>query len=264
MPSILSAKNRPVLQKFTSGNVLAAFDFDGTLAPITAEAGLAELRPVTRKLLRHLTSLYPCIVVSGRSRADVRKRLRGIRFDEIIGNHGIEPWNSSQGIARAVGTWIPFLKRNLVRFHGVVLENKRFSLSIHYRKERYKRRALRAIVKLARTLSGARLVGGKQVVNIIPRGAPDKGCAVERARRKFRCENVIYVGDDETDEDVFALAPERRFLTIRVGTKKPSLARFHIRDQREIDRLLRTMIELRPSKSAVHKMHKSRNGSAQK
>ena len=245
MRYILSVRSRSVLKRFATGNVLLAFDFDGTLAPITSEPDRATLRPGTRKLLRSLTSLYSCIIVSGRSRADVRKRLRGIKFDEIIGNHGIEPWSSSRAIARAVETWIPALKLKLGRFHGVVLENKRFSVSIHYRKERHKRGVLKAVTSLARRLPGAKLVGGKQVVNIVLRGAADKGLAVERARQKLGCDKVIYVGDDDTDEDVFALARNRRFLTTRVGAKRSSLARFYVRDQREIDPLLRTLIELR-------------------
>jgi len=245
MRRILSARNRPVLEKFTSGNVLLAFDFDGTLAPIVSDPDRAAIRPSTRKLLQTLASQYPSIVVSGRSRADVHRRLRGIGFKETIGNHGIEPWSSSHAIARAVAAWVPPLRRGLKGFRGVVVENKRFSLSVHYRKERKKRAAVDAISEIARTLPGARLVGGKQVVNIVPKGAPDKGIAVERETGKRHCDKAIYVGDDETDERVFALARPGRLLTIRVGANRFSLARFYLRDQREIDRLLRTLIELR-------------------
>jgi len=67
----------------------------------------------------------------------------------------------------------------------------------------------------------------------------------ERERRKSRCDKAIYVGDDETDERVFALARRGRLLTIRAGANRISLARFYVRDQRQIDRLLRTLIELR-------------------
>jgi len=247
MRHILSSRSRPVLRKFASANVLVALDFDGTLAPIISEADRADMRPVTRKLLGDLTALFPCIVVSGRSRDDVRRKLGRIQLVEIIGNHGIEPWNSSRAIARAVEAWRPFLKRKLGHFRGVFLENKQFSLSIHYRRARNKKRALRAIMEAVESLPGAKLVGGKQVVNVVPHGAPNKGAAVERARRKIHCDKVIYAGDDETDEDVFALGPAGRFLTVRVARKMSSLARFYLRNQREIDRLLRTLVELRLS-----------------
>jgi trehalose 6-phosphate phosphatase len=120
-------------------------------------------------------------------------------------------------------------------------------LSVHYRKERNKREALEAVTEIARTLPGARLVGGKEVVNIVPKGAPDKGLAVERERKKRRCDKAIYIGDDETDEHVFAMARHGRLLAIRVGANQFSLARFYVRNQREIDLFLRTLVELRPS-----------------
>jgi trehalose-6-phosphatase len=41
----------------------------------------------------------------------------------------------------------------------------------------------------------------------------------------MECDNVIHVGDDKTDENVFALARRRNFLTIRVGATRSSLAR---------------------------------------
>ena len=245
MRRILSAKNFPVLQRFAFSNVLLAFDFDGTLAPLIANPDSGAIRHGTRRLLRILTCRYPCIVVSGRSRADVQRRLRGIGFEEAIGNHGIEPWNSSHSVAQLVKTWIPVLMQKLGSVGGVVLENKRFSLSIHYRMARSKRAARKAIIDVAQTLAGAKLVGGKLVVNVVPKGAPDKGLAVERERKRRRCDKVIYVGDDETDESVFALAPHSRYLTIRIGAKQSSRARFYIRNQRGIDRLLKSLIELR-------------------
>jgi len=245
MRYILSATNRPVLKKLSSGNVLVAFDFDGTLAPIVSKPHKAAIRPGTRRLLKRLTLLYPCIVVSGRGRDDVRRKLAGLEFREVIGNHGIEPWNSSRKMARAVQAWLPILKKGLEHLHGVLLENKRFSISIHYRHARHKKNVLKTITEIARSLPGARLVGGKLVINILPEGARDKGLAVKRACQEIHCQTVIYVGDDQTDEDAFVLARRGRFLTIRVGAAKSSYAHFYIRNQLEIDRLLKVLLELR-------------------
>lgn len=245
MQYILSENNRAVLKDFTSLRVLLAFDFDGTLAAIVSDPHKAAIRPTTRSLLRQLTSLYPCIVVSGRSRSDVRQKLSGIQFKEFIGNHGIEPWKSSGAAAREVQTWIPILKRKLESCRGLTLEDKRFSVSIHYRRARNKKNAIKAIASAARTLPGVRLVGGKNVVNIVLGGAPHKGSAVERALQKERCDTAIYVGDDVTDEGVFALARSKQFLAIRVGANSSSLAPFYIRHQREIDRLLKALLQLR-------------------
>jgi trehalose 6-phosphate phosphatase len=249
MRYILSARSGPILQKFASGNVLLAFDYDGTLAPITSEPDRAAIPRSTRKLLQKLTSQYPCIVVSGRSRADVQRRVSGMGFEDVIGNHGIEPWDSSPAIAETVQAWIPLLEKRLELLQGVHLEDKLFSVSVHYRKAHRKRKTIKAIIKVAKTLVGARLIGGKQVINIVPKGAPDKGLAVESERRRKQCDKVIFLGDDETDETVFALPQRGRFLTIRVGAKRTSLARFYIRDQKEIDPLIRSLIALRAGKA---------------
>ena len=245
MRNILSVQYLPVLRKFALGNVLLAFDFDGTLAPVTSVPSRAALRRSTRKLLQVLTREFPCIVVSGRSRTDVQGRVREIGFVEVIGNHGIEPWNSSRAVAQVVEAWKPLLTRRLASLPGVILEDKEFSFSVHYREARQKRKTIHAIHQAARGLTGAYLVGGKQVINIVPRGVADKGLAVERERKKRRCEKVIFVGDDETDESVFALAQRSHLLTIRVGAKRSSLAQFYLRSQREIDSLLRALHEAR-------------------
>ena len=89
MKFILSQRNRAILKKFASENVLVAFDFDGTLAPIVSDPDGAKIRPDTRKLLQQVTQLYPCVVVSGRSRKDVRQKLSG---SSLQGIHR-EPWD---------------------------------------------------------------------------------------------------------------------------------------------------------------------------
>ena len=53
------------------------------------------------------------------------------------------------------------------------------------------------------------------------------------------------MGDDETDEDVFTLDQPGRLLTIRVGPKRSSAARYYIANQPAIDDLLRVLLELR-------------------
>ena len=68
------------------------------------------------------------------------------------------------------------------------------------------------------------MIGGKQVVNILPEGAPTRAWRSSRSAERLGCDTAIYVGDDETDEDVFALDQPGRLLSIRVGARKASLA----------------------------------------
>jgi trehalose 6-phosphate phosphatase len=88
-------------------------------------------------------------------------------------------------------------------------------------------------------------MGGKQVLNILPPDAPHKGMALERARERFGCDTAIYVGDDETDEDVFQLDQPGRLLAVRVGSARSTAATFQLTNQREVDQLLRALVSYR-------------------
>lgn len=91
MTNILAQRNRPVLAGFASSNVLLAFDYDGTLAPIVAEPERARMRDRTRRLLADVARCYPCVVISGRRLDDVTRRLGRIPVWYVFGNFGHEP-----------------------------------------------------------------------------------------------------------------------------------------------------------------------------
>jgi trehalose 6-phosphate phosphatase len=245
MKNILSPGHRSILDEFAWSNVLLAFDYDGTLAPIVAEPNLARMRQRTRELLSALAKLYPVVVVSGRAQPDAMKKLRGIGVAGVVGNHGIEPRYSSARHLAVVRRWLPELTKAMARFKGVMVEDKAYSIAIHYRQSREKTKARAAILKAAVSLGDVRVIRGKQVVNILPEGAPHKGVALERERAHLRCDTAIYVGDDETDEDVFALDQPGRLLAIRVGANRASAATYCIASQRAIDDLLRVLLEER-------------------
>jgi trehalose 6-phosphate phosphatase len=242
MKYILSRACRPVIERFTRSNVLMAFDFDGTLARIVREPSRAAMRASTRALLAALARHHPLVVVSGRSRADVARRLDGVSVVEVIGNHGIEPWLVGDRTLGEVRRWQPVLEEKLGRRPDVRIENKGFSVAIHYRRSPNPA-ATRAVVRRAITSLGrVRVVPGKAVVNLLPRGAADKGAAIEEALSRLGCDTAVYVGDDTTDEDVFALDRPSHLLTIRVGRARESLAPYFIRSQAEIDALLLALL----------------------
>jgi trehalose 6-phosphate phosphatase len=245
MRHILARVNRGVLERFAGSRMLLALDFDGTLAPIVTDPARAAMRASTRRLLRRVTRLYPCVVISGRARSDVLRRTRGVGVVEVIGNHGIEPWYATARVRREVRRWRPLLELRLGRLQGVTVEDKGLSVAVHYRRSPEKKTARARIRAAAARLAGARLVDGKQVLNVLPAGAPGKGLALERARARLGCDTAVYVGDDETDEDVFVLGRPGRLLTIRVGRKRGSSAAYYVRTQAEIDALLRSLLASR-------------------
>src|SRR5262249_28671714 len=185
--NILALRNQPILERYAASNLLVGFDFDGTLAPIVAAPERAHMRPVTRRLLKAVAARYPCVVISGRSRDDLVYRLRDIPIVHISGNHGLEPWAEEPRYIRQTERWVQQLSPRLAPFSGVMIENKTYSISIHYRAARDKMQALRAIDRATRDLRGARRLGGRLVVNVLPKGAPTKGTALERARRLLVC-----------------------------------------------------------------------------
>lgn len=245
MKNVLSRANLEVLRQYAWSKVLLAFDYDGTLAPIVSRPDRAAMRATTRRLLAGLTRLYPCVVISGRARRDVAGRLQGVGVQGVVGNHGLEPWHSTDRLKEEVRRWQPLLRERLAGLRGVKIEDKGLSVAVHYRQSREQRLARGAILAAARALGEVRLIGGKQVVNILPDGVPHKGGALERERARLGCDTAIYVGDDDTDEDVFVLDQPGRLLAIRVGRESASAAAYFIPGQRDMDELLRVLLHLR-------------------
>jgi trehalose 6-phosphate phosphatase len=242
---ILGRAQRRVLASFAGPKTLLAFDYDGTLAPIIRRPGGATMRASTHALLAELTHYYHCAVISGRARSDLRGRLGSLRAAAVIGNHGIEPWRISAQVAATVARWHSVLDSRLGRLAGVSVENKEYSIAVHYRRARDKRKTLAAIRAATALLQGVRAIPGKQLLNLLPAAVADKGSALREALARLRCDRAIYLGDDETDEDVFALNRPARILAVRVGKKKDSLASYYIRSQAEIDEFLRCLLATR-------------------
>ncbi|MBK8480500.1 MAG: trehalose-phosphatase [Proteobacteria bacterium] len=242
-----------VLAALASGRLLVAFDFDGTLAPIVSQPDDAQMRPRTRELFAAVSQRFPCAVISGRSQADVAARLGGASVKYVVGNHGLEPGLGLEDFAAEVARARALLEAALAGLPGVEIEDKRYSLAIHYRRSDNKRQARRAIQRgIERLPVPMRLVPGRLVANLVPQRAPHKGDALLALRRAEGADAALYVGDDVTDEDVFKLdQPRARLLTLRVGASRASAASYYLRDQHEIDRLLGEVAALRETPSVA-------------
>jgi trehalose 6-phosphate phosphatase len=245
MKSLLTPQNRPVLRRLARGRVLLAFDFDGTLAPIVADPARAHLRPRTRRLLNEVARKYPCVVISGRNRADVVRRLAGIPLRRVLGNHGIEPSPALPAARRAVRGWLACLGPRLEGVAGLIFDNKGATLAIHYRQSRNRPAALKAILAATADLSEARVLKGLLVVDLLPKGAPNKATALQSEMRRLGCRSALYLGDDQTDEDVFALSRRLPLLAVRVGQRACSLAAYYLGNQSDVDRLLAELLDSR-------------------
>jgi trehalose 6-phosphate phosphatase len=221
---------------------LLAFDIDGTLAPIVNRPEDARLPDDVQRCLAALARHNDVAIITGRSVSDAR-RMFTFEPRYLIGNHGAEgmpAWRErSAEFAHTVRAWRDALEAcPALAGSGVTVEDKRYSLSLHYRRAPDKDAACRAIgACIDRLVPPARIIDGKAVVNVLPPDAPNKGEALRALIGEARCSNVLYVGDDDTDEAVFGLHLPS-VLTLRVEPSAESQATLFLRDQREMLTLL--------------------------
>ncbi len=226
-----------------AGPSLVGFDFDGTLAPLVRDAERASMRRLTKERLVRLARKVPCAVISGRALADLQPRVRGVRLAAIIGSHGIEPFFKSARLAARARSWQGLVGAELEALAEARLEHKPFGMTVHYRGARKPDTVRRRALQILSQLEGARVIWGNAVADVVPLGAPTKSEGLQHAQRHVRARHVIYVGDDVTDEDVFRVGDAFEWITIRVGRLAGSRAQYYLGHQREIDRLLATMLE---------------------
>lgn len=230
MLPLLGTQGRAALQQLLTLRPLLAFDFDGTLAPIVARPACARVPTRLARRMACLAQRWPVAIISGRNIADVQARL-GFTPRYLVGCHGAE------GIPHAIGpaelAALHSSARLLLRHAaalaaaGVELEQKTLSLALHYRLASDPAAALRCIdAVLGAGHPALRRFGGKFVVNLVPRSAPDKADALNLLMSRSGAAAAIFVGDDENDEPVFARAPPH-WVTVHVGgAAQASGARF--------------------------------------
>lgn len=243
---LLAKSNIEVLDQFAWSKGLLAFDYDGTLSPIVAERERARMSPGTTALFRQICRRYPCAVISGRSSTDVRRTLGTAAVKYVVGNHGMESDASRSGFPKVVERMRRFLEESLSRHSGIEIEDKAWSLSVHFRRSRERRKARLAIeAALLRMPVAARAIPGKCVVNVLPARARTKGDALLSLREQEGADTALYFGDDATDEDVFRLDQPGRLTTVRVGRTAESAAEYYLRGQPEIDLVLERLLRAR-------------------
>lgn len=230
------------LDEVAGERLLCAFDFDGTLAPLVPVPDDARLPDGIREQLLRLAQYAPIAIVTGRGIDDIRPRL-GFDPDFLVGNHGLEGvpgWESMAAAhAHACSGWREQLQRALPEHDpGLLLEDKRYSLSVHYREAADPEAAARRLEALFETLSPQpRIVAGKFVYNLLAEDRCHKGTALARLMELGGARHAIYVGDDVTDEDVFRMRhPD--ILSVRVEQSEASSAELYIPGPADMARLL--------------------------
>lgn len=265
MTPLFSDAGRRRLDAIVQQRLLCAFDFDGTLAPIVMRPEHARL---PRDIMLHLVALAahaPIAIITGRSVDDIRERL-GFAPDFIVGNHGIEGvpgWEEHARRHRAMSaSWMTQLSGALhdAPHVGIEVEDKRYSLSVHYRMTPDPERSAIALRTLFERMQPTpRIVAGKYVFNLVPQDAADKGSALEKLMTICGARSAIYAGDDVTDEDVFRLKRDD-VLSVRIERATHSAAEFFLARPDDILVLLQELTARLRLRNAVNWMRGEKGG----
>ena len=234
--------------RLEAGRPAIFLDYDGTLTPIVDRPERATISRDVRETVRALASVYPTAIISGRGREDVAA-LVGVSDLVVAGSHGFDisgPGGLSLELDRArevrpvIAELADQFRTEVADIEGAIVEDKRFSLALHYRLvaaeqvsriERLVDAAVARYPVLCKTL-------GKKVFELRPDIAWDKGRAVLWLLDVLDLDQPgvvpVYVGDDLTDEDAFAALAPRGVGVVVTETPRPSAARHWLQNPAEV------------------------------
>ena len=237
-----------VSERVRSAEHLALFlDFDGTLTPFRLRPEQVRLSEgacrALERLLRH--PQLTVFVLSGRRRADVEDRVAvpGVRCYGLHGWEGPKTAVPKSAAMRLLREARRRLRNRLSGLRGVWIEDKGPILGVHVRGAAGG--ALRQASNIVQDVMGRfepklGVLAGNRVWEVMPRELRGKGVTVRALLRKMPAGTLpIYLGDDATDETAFAEL--RHGITVCVGVRRPTKARFDLRSPQEVRIFLRKL-----------------------
>src|SRR5690606_7515369 len=242
--------------------LLIASDFDGVLAPIVADRDAVVPEQESLAALRDLADLTGVAValVSGRSLEDLDHHTKMPSSVVLVGSHGAEvgalpPWMQAEVLDRSALGMTPAKDeqlatvtaalRRIARAHpGTEVETKPTAAVLHTRnaKGRGGRNATEAALEYAESLPEVTVTPGKEVVEFSVVHT-SKGEAIEALARASAADAWLYLGDDVTDESVFARLGARD-VGIKVGAGDTA-ATHRLEDTVAARGLLQRLLQLR-------------------
>lgn len=211
-------------------NIALLLDIDGTLLELAPTPRDVVVPP---KLGATLQSLYDrtsgaLALVSGRSLTDIDLIFAPIQFP-AVGGHGAEMRLSTEN--EAVAARAPPMDNDLKRrfaaiaqlSSGIILEDKGYSIALHYRlAPQFERTIYEAVSAIRADLPQASfdVLPGKSVCEIKPTGIT-KATGVKElmTHAPFAGRHPVFIGDDVTDESVFAIMPAFDGVSFSVGRR---------------------------------------------
>jgi len=210
-------------------------DIDGTLLDLMPTPREVWVPPGLAKTLRRLLvkTNGALALVSGRSLNDIDLIFAPDVFP-AVGGHGAEMRIDldSESVAAHAPPMDKEVKRRLAAIAklspGILLEDKGYSLALHYRLAPHAEKAIYAAVSLIRAdLPNApiEVLPGKCVCEIKHSGfTKASGVRELMTREPFKGRRPFFIGDDVTDETVFAIMPDMDGLAFSVGRRAKGVA----------------------------------------
>jgi trehalose-phosphatase len=228
--------------------LLVGLDVDGVLAPIVAHANDAALLPGMGEAINALARQVAVAVVSGRTVEDLQ-RFGFPEHVEVFGLHGMER-DGERGVELAEHE-----QERLARLlalasdaaeqagEGAWVEVKPASVVLHVRQAPPEdaARSAATLRERAEDVTGVHVMPGHGVVELLTR-ATSKARAVAELRDEIAAGAVVFLGDDQTDEEVFAALGDDD-CAIRVGPGE-TVARHRLAGPPEVLRFIRALTAL--------------------
>jgi trehalose-phosphatase len=249
-----------IAKRLRSAPKIALFlDYDGTLTPIRRTPPAAVLSPEAEQILKNLLQLpnVRTTIVTGRSMEDIRRLipLEGIGFAANHGFHILQDnkeWIHPDAVSliQLLSRLHAILRHTLESFPAVYVENKQFTLSIHYRNipiHQVKTVQSLALKTIHSYDSSLIITRGKKVLEVRPPISWGKGNAVLeilKTAHGSKRQLPLFLGDDTTDEDVFQVL-KKTGITIRVERSSKTVAQYYVRNVDDVLILLKLMIMVR-------------------
>lgn len=207
----------------TPQDVALFLDIDGTLLDIAPSPEAVTVPDFLSVLLDELSRQLDgaLALISGRSLCSIEKLFPGKR--DAAGTHGFELRLKGEEKTLTeldIKNFITIVKTRIQNLPGVELEEKTYSLALHFRNSPQYEKEVNAIAEEIYCLDPENLglIRGKCVTEIVP-GAADKGLAIQKFMEcePYKGRKPIFIGDDLTDESGFIMVNRMQGLSIHIG-----------------------------------------------
>jgi len=241
---------------------LWVFDFDGTLSPLVPDRHDAELHPMCRELLKDLSGKHGhfAAVLSSREIEDLVSR---VPLPRVIlggasglvwrfpGGHRLHPGDPAEARREEAGRVIAPLLSRLSSFPGVDVEDKGWSVAVHYR--HVLPDALPMLEPLLQELEetpGIRAFRGPSAVEVQLLSHVSKSFGVRRLCRFLGFDpsrgRLLYAGDDENDAVAMRWVLKKGGIAMSVRTRLRVRGARHVEDPAALARTVRELAGLAP------------------